>query len=72
MNNFPNGDNRHFYLLFPKNVNDPNGKICFVDADALVIARDSGKVRLRNKNTAYLGQDMLKLDNADEVIKILG
>lgn len=72
LNNFPNGDGRHFYMLFPKNVNDPNGKVCFVDADALVIARDSGKVRLRNKNTAYLGQDMLKLDNADEVIKVLG
>ena len=72
LNNFPNGDGKHFYLLFPKDVNEPNGKICMVDADALVIARDGNKVRLRNNNTAYLAQDMLKLDNAAEVIKVLG
>jgi len=71
LNNFPTGDGRHFYLLFPKDVNDLNGKVCLVDADALVIERDAGNVKLRNKNTAYLAQDMLKLPNADAVIKVL-
>lgn len=72
LNNFPNGDMRHFYILFPKDLSDPNGKICLVDGDALVAARDSKNISLRRGVNAYLAQDMFKLKNADEVITVLG
>ena len=69
LTNFPHGDNRHFYLLFPKVANDPRGKVYLVDADALAIERDSGNLRSRRNGSIYVAQDILKLKNASEIIR---
>lgn len=69
LNNFSHGDDRHFYMLFPKVATEPRGKIYIVDATALDLARNSGNLYSRRNGTIYVVQDILKLPNASEIIK---